>query len=152
MNRDDTHYRKNYFILNGSAKISIHPSSVCQTYFYLKWVAALHLLHCVSLSLAEWWQTCSWPYLPTCLACHCSCWLCYITTSLSITPRSRSRVPQYDLRGKCNLCWPKMAHLFELYQLFLTPPFLWLPLSVMFHFALKQIRFLTQCYISEFVE
>ncbi len=67
----------------------------------------------VSLSFAEWWQTCSWLYLPTCLACRCSCWLCCITMLLSITPRSRSRVCQYDWRGQCStFVWNGSALLF----------------------------------------
>lgn len=71
------------------------------------------------LYFAEWWQTCNWPYLPTCLVCRCSCWLCYITMLLSITPRSRSEV----WRRECNFCclkWhsphPYILHLIQKLQ------------------------------------
>lgn len=54
---------------------------------------------------AGWWQTCSWPFLPTCLVCHCSCWWFYIIMLPSTTPRSRNDVRQYLRRSECHFSW-----------------------------------------------
>lgn len=65
----------------------------------------------VSLSLAEWWQTCNWPYLPTCLVCHCSFWLCCITMLRSTTRRSRNKVCQCVWKGEWRLSIEMLASL-----------------------------------------